>query len=66
MCKWVKYTQKFRSYRENYTVTMRDVTEYCNNPMKGIFCPDATEDTTRLYRSVSLKGSCPECPSGSK
>ncbi|CRJ81637.1 hypothetical protein BN1708_001940 [Verticillium longisporum] len=43
MCKWVKYTQKFRSYRENYTVTMRDVTE-----------------------SVSLKGSCPECPSGSK
>lgn len=62
MCKYVKYMVRYRSCKKDHSNTMREITEECDDPLKGLFCPNAIEDTTRIYGSVSKAGACPLCP----
>ncbi len=63
MCKYVSYMEKYRSCKQGHSITMRDIVEECDDPLKGLLCPNATLDTSRAYGSVSKTGPCPLCPS---
>jgi hypothetical protein len=65
MCTVAKYTQKFKNCdkKDNpHCETMTTVIKECDNPQKGIFCPNAVEDKSTIFGSVSKPGPCPLCP----
>ena len=63
MCKYTLYTEKYKTCKVGHIGTIRTIIQECSDPMKGFYCPNATEDKTAIFGSVSKGGPCPQCPS---
>lgn len=64
MCKYTPVTYVHRGCKRSpkHTHTERQITEPCDDPNRGLYCPNLQQDTSVTFGSVSSPGVCPLCP----